>query len=295
MNRTLVFASVGAVATALLVAMLIGGGSGKKSDTPKKEILVATKDIALGSELTASNARWQKWPDDATVPGALYRNLVKDEDWKQQKIRRALTKGEPVTEGALVREVKGSYLAAALEPGMRAVSIDVKAASGVAGFLSPNDRVDVILVYTVRMNGADSTKLQEFIMERASETIIEDARILATDQDAAGNTGTDRKAKVNKTVTLEVTPEGAEKLALGAQLGDIHLSLRQLGDKTLANQKTKPVVTDVSMNKIMQHAIKLNNENSFEKPIGQIRFYGNNDAHTVPIVNAPGKASGEAK
>lgn len=282
MNRTLIFASIGALATALLVAMLLSAlMGGSKTKEPVKEILVANQDISIGSTLNSGNARWQKWPNGASVPGALFRDTAKEEEWKDQKVRRSLTKDEPITEGALVREIKGSYLAAALEPGMRAMTIDVQASSGVAGFISPGDHVDVILTYNVRVTGDGNSqnKLQELVVDRASETILQNLRVLATDQDAAGSTGSERQAKLSKTITVEVTKEGAEKLALATQLGNISLAMRQLGDNNVEESADHPV-TDVTTGKILERAVKMRNS---ADPSAGIRVYTNNGVQIVPV------------
>ncbi len=285
MNRTLVFASVGALATALLVAMLLSAAMGGKSKEPVQEILVANKDIAIGTKLETSNAQWQKWPSGASVPGALYRDKVKEEDWKGQKVRRALTKNEPITEGALVRQINGSYLAAALEPGMRAVTVDVKAASGVAGFIAPGDRVDVILTYNVRINSDTSqNRLQEVLVEKASETILQNLRVLATDQDSSGSANVDRKAKLSKTVTVEVSKQGAEKLALARELGEVSLAMRQLGDNKIDESGDNPV-TDVTTGRILQKVIQMRNQ--AENPSGNVRVYSNGGVQVVPVVQLP--------
>lgn len=293
MNRTLIFASVGALATALLVAMLLSASMSGKSKETVQEILVASEDINIGSKLTTSNAHWQKWPDGASVPGALYRDKVKDADWQDQKIRRSMTKDEPITDASLVHDIKGSYLAAALDPGMRAVSIDVKqAASGVGGFVAPGDRVDVILTYNVRVSSdATQNQIQQLVVEKASETILQNLRVLATDQDTDGADNADRKAKISKTVTVEVTKEGAEKLALAAQLGDISLSMRQLGDNNIDDTMDHPV-TDVTTGKILKRAIEMRNNGA--NPSAGVRVYTNNGVQVVPVIQAPDATNGNA-
>ncbi len=282
MNRTVLFAGIGALGTALLVAMLLSAllGDKKKSAVPETEVLVASRDLIIGSELTASNTRWQKWPG-TPVSGALVKDAVKDEDWQKQKIRRPLTEGEPVTQGALLKDTKGSLLAARLEKGMRAVSIDVKAASGVSGFLSPDDRVDVMLTYTMRVSSnSNDNALQEIVMEKGSETILENVRVLATDQDAEGAVAGEQKAKVSKTITLEVTKEGAEKLALATQMGEIHLALRQMGDTATENTPHTPV-TDVSMGLILNKVVEKRNE--MESSGNSVRVYSGHTMQEVPV------------
>lgn len=285
MNRTLVFAAAGAFGTALLMAMIISASMGGKEKGPSQEILVATKDLPVGATLKDGTVRWQKWPDTAAIPGALIRDKIKEDDWKDQKVRRALTKGEPVTLGALVREIKGSYLAAALDEGMRAIAIDVKAASGVAGFLAPGDRVDVILIYNARLGNGDmlaaAAASENGMMEKASETIVENVRIMATDQDSLGNTaGGERKAKVNKTVTLEVTPKDAEKIAVATEMGNLHLVLRQLGDAS--SRKEQGIgTTDLGTAESLRRSIQQTGGGS---ATGRVRVYSGGEVQEIKIV-----------
>lgn len=282
MNRTILFAGAGALGSALLVAMLLSATMGKKdADVPATEILVAGSDLPIGTTLTSGNTHWQKW-GGPPVAGSLVRSHVKDDQWQKQKIRRALTKDEPVTEGAMLKDNTGSLLAGRLEKEMRAVSIDVKPSSGVSGFLAPDDHVDVLLTYNVRVQANTSANaLQELAMEKATETILENIRVLATDQDAKGEASADGKAKISKTVTLEVTRKGAEKLALATQLGEIHLALRPIGEE---GEKDKPLhedVSDVTMTHILKKVIAT--RNAMESSGRSVRIYSGNTVQEVPI------------
>jgi pilus assembly protein CpaB len=109
---------------------------------------------------------------------------------------------------------------------MRAVTVGVSAISGVAGFVFPGDRVDIVLTQEVT-GGGDGQPL------KVSETIIRNIRVLATDkrtsaQDAEGKA----EAKDTSTVTLEATPKIAEKIAVAQTIGQISLSLRSIADNT---------------------------------------------------------------
>jgi pilus assembly protein CpaB len=296
MNRTLVFAAAGAFATAILMAMIISASMGGKDKTPAQEILIATKDLEIGAKIDTNSAHWEKWPNAGNLPGALIKDQVKEQDWKDQKIRRALSKGEPVTKGALVSEIKGSYMAAALEDGMRAIALDVKAASGVAGFISPGDHVDVLLIYRSRASNDPDALAREALnedgmLERASETIVENVRVMATDQDAAGNTGSaERKAKVNKTVTLEVSPKQAEKLAVATDMGDLHLVLRNLGDKTTLSDDDV-ATTDLNTAKSLRKSMRRLGSGSGGDPSSQLRIYTPAEVQHVDMVPQQDKAT----
>jgi pilus assembly protein CpaB len=109
---------------------------------------------------------------------------------------------------------------------MRAVTVAVSATSGVAGFVFPGDRVDIVLTQEV-VGGGDGVTL------KVSETVMRNVRVLATDQrmDAKGEDG---KAVVQRftMVTLEATPKLAEKIAVAQKIGDLSLSLRSIADNS---------------------------------------------------------------
>jgi pilus assembly protein CpaB len=117
------------------------------------------------------------------------------------------------------------FLAAALTPGMRAVTITVTMASGVAGFVFPGDRIDLLLTQTVA-GGGDGEPL------RATETIIRNLRVLATDQKTDKSVDDAGKTVVTafSNVTLEATPKLSEKIAVAQTLGALSLSLRPIAD-----------------------------------------------------------------
>lgn len=108
---------------------------------------------------------------------------------------------------------------------MRAVTVPVSAQSSVAGFVFPGDRVDLILTQSVE-GGGDGPPL------KASETVLRNLRVLATDQRADKQTDEKGNTIVNtfSTVTLEATPSIAEKIAVAQQVGTLSLSLRSIAD-----------------------------------------------------------------
>jgi len=139
-------------------------------------------------------------------------------------VRNPVTAGQPLTHGALVGPKDRGFLAAALGPGMRAVTVPVSATSGVAGFVFPGDRVDMVLTQDV-VGGGDGPPL------KVSETIVRNLRVLATDQridskDEEGNT----QVKTFATVTFEATPRIAEKIAVAQSMGTLSLALRSIAD-----------------------------------------------------------------
>lgn len=260
MNRNVLIVLVGGVLIALLVGVLVSAtlGGPKQEvasavvEVPKVDIVVAVKALPVGAELSADNMKWQKWPKDAVFPGAVVRkgDGAIDEALNG-RLSRAVAEGEPLTKAALVSETKGNFLAASLEDGMRAVAIDIKAGSAVAGFAGPGDYVDVILTYKASI-GVDrgDEELTELVgrnLDRwATETILQNVRVLAVDQKYERD---DEEVKVGKTVTLEVDRKGAEVLSLAAEMGTLGLALRKLGDE--AQEKDMgPVTTDARITNI---------------------------------------------
>jgi pilus assembly protein CpaB len=191
-------------------------------------VLVARKALAIGTIIDAESLAYQPWPKEL-MQSAYYTEGTPDADQTKllgTVVRYPITAGQPLTRGALVGPNDRGFLAAALGPGMRAVTVPVSATSGVAGFVFPGDRVDVVLTQKVE-GGGDGPPLQ------VSETIVRNMRVLATDQ-RISEKGEDGKTEVKtfSNVTLEVTPRIAEKIAVAQSMGQLSLSLRSIADNS---------------------------------------------------------------
>ncbi len=191
------------------------------------QVLVATRALPVGTILDATALKFQPWPKEL-VDNAYY--LQGATDLKQLQgtvVRNPITAGQPVTQGALVKPGDRGFLAAALGPGMRAVTFPVSAQSSVAGFVFPGDRIDLVLTQAVP-GGGDGPPL------KVSETIMRNIRVLATDQRTDNLVGEDGKTKVSTfgTVTVEATPKIAEDLAVAQTLGSLSVSLRSIADNS---------------------------------------------------------------
>jgi pilus assembly protein CpaB len=228
----------------LIVALIVAGGTAFMAKTmfssaaapqvqaaaiPQKlegpEILVATRALPVGTIIEADSFRYQPWPKDLVENAYYLKGEADPTSLTGTVVRSPVTAGQPVTKGALVKPGDRGFLAAALGPGMRAVTVPVSAQSGVAGFVFPGDRIDLVLTQTVE--GGEGPAL------RASETIVRNLRVLATDQrtsteDAEGK----QEVKTFSTVTLETTPRIAEKIAVAQSVGALSLSLRSIADNT---------------------------------------------------------------
>ena len=243
----LVAALVIAALAAFMARTMFSGGEptpiavAKPPEPTGPQVLVATRALPVGTIITADAFRYQPWPKELVeeayflkpdgsgpAPKGETGQPVGDEITEEligTVVRNPITAGQPLTKGSLVAPGDRGFLAAALGPGMRAVTVPVSALTGVAGFVFPGDRVDLVLTQNVAGQGTGDTL-------KVSETIIRNLRVLATDQrsqpakDEAGNT----IVSEYKLVTLEVTPRIAEKISVAQTIGTLSLSLRSLAD-----------------------------------------------------------------
>ncbi len=229
----LIGALVIAVVTAVMAKnMFTGAGAEQANAAPVvpmgPKILVARKALPVGTIVDAESLAFQAWPKEL-VQNAYYAEGAPDADISKligTVVRNPVTAGQPLTKGALVGPNDRGFLAAALGPGMRAVTVPVSATTGVAGFIFPGDRVDMVLTQEVT-GGGDGPAL------KVSETIIRNLRVLATDQriDSKNEEGK-TEVKTFATVTLEATPRIAEKIAAAQTMGTLSLALRSIADNT---------------------------------------------------------------
>lgn len=228
----LVGALVVAVITAVLAKNMFAGAGAQQAAAQTvpvgPKILVAKKALPVGTIIDADSFTFQPWPKEL-MQSAYYVESQPDGDPRKllgTVVRYQITAGQPVTRGSLVGPQDRGFLAAALGPGMRAITVPVNTSSSVAGFVFPGDHVDMVLTQTVS-GGGEGPAL------KVSETIIRNLRVLATDQritekDDDGKT----QVKTFSNVTLEVTPRIAEKIAVAQSIGALSLSLRSIADNT---------------------------------------------------------------
>lgn len=223
-----------AAITAFMARSLMQGAStplttagGQPSVAAGPKVLVARRALPVGTIIDAGALAFQAWPQDL-VTNAYYTEGSPDATkLAGTVVRYAIPAGQPITQGALVKPGDRGFLAAALGPGMRAVTVPVSAQGAVGGFVFPGDRVDLILTQTVE-GGGDGAPL------KASETMLRNLRVLATDQrtdkqvDEKGNT----VVTAFSNVTLEATPRIAEKIAVAQTVGQLSLSLRSIADSS---------------------------------------------------------------
>jgi pilus assembly protein CpaB len=222
-------AMVVAIGTAMAARSLLAGGSAPQAEAAQQvvqgpKVLVAQRALPVGTIITADSISFQAWPKEMVQDAYFIDGEADMNKLLGTVVRYPVTAGQPVTQGALVSPGDRGFLAAALGAGMRAVTIPVSQKTGVGGFVFPGDHVDLVLTQSVRAPGSPETL-------KAAETILRNVRVLATDQSTETETVEGKTVvRAFRTVTLEVTPKIAEKIAVAQTIGTISLSLRSLAD-----------------------------------------------------------------
>lgn len=186
--------------------------SGQPAAPVAAQVLVAARPLPAGTILKPADVRWQSWPAGA-ADGYLTNVASSPAQIAGAVARTDLAAGEPLTAQRVVQPGERGFLAAVLKPGRRAVTVNVSASTGVAGFIFPGDKVDLVL----SREAGD----KRFV----SETVLTDVRVVGIDQRTSNPNS---EVLVPQTATLEVTPKQAEVVTMVTELGKLSLSLRSL-------------------------------------------------------------------
>lgn len=221
---------------------------------PMARVLVAAKDLQPGKRLEESDLDWKEWPLDQVNPAFITDGSTPIPAAEQSKpegavaavtraatdlatggakadyvgsvVREPILAGEPLVMRKIVRAGDSGYMAAYLEPGMRAMAIRVTVETAAGGFILPGDRVDVVLTRETTLGniGASEGDRSKF----TSATVMQNIKVLAIDQSTRA--GDDEQTVIGATATLEVGPRDAEALALAKSEGELSLILRSYAD-----------------------------------------------------------------
>ena len=209
-----------------------GQAEAKPAAAPKVEeqktrrIFIAARGLPVGTLLTEEDLTARDLPDKDIGRGYFVMDGPKAIDaLRGHAVREALAAGAPLRRSAVVGPGQRGFLAAALGPGTRAVTIQLEAGTRHAGLIDPGDRVDVILTAKLR--------LEDSAQSVFTRTILEDVRVVAVDRQVgmyAETLESGKRVKRTKilTATLEVSPVQADRLALGAHEGKLSLAVRSL-------------------------------------------------------------------
>ena len=186
-----------------------------------QDVVVASGEIPAGSTIDAKMLRVAKYPK-ASVPRGSFpstNGLV------GRIVAHGVVAGEPLLATRLAEG--GAILTAMLKPGSRAMAVKVNEIIGVAGFITPNDRVDVIA--NLERPGPEGPD------KEVTKLVLQDKRVLSVSQTV--EKAKDGKPKVASSVTLELTPEESEKLSFATTRGNVVLALRSANDRETAETK----------------------------------------------------------
>lgn len=200
------------VLAGIAAVLLAARWMGQQAAVSQTRVLVATRDLELGQAITPVMLQDVAWPS-GTLPNGSFSDPKKLEG---RVVRSSIFKGEPILLPKLAPEGTKAGLDSVIKDGRRAITVKVNEVVGVAGFLAPGSFVDLLV------------NIKEDRENSISKVVLERIMVLAVAQEA--NRADETKPKVVNAVTLEVTPEQAEKIDLARNIGTLSLMLRNQVD-----------------------------------------------------------------
>jgi pilus assembly protein CpaB len=190
----------------------------------RARILVAARPLPVGTLLKEEDFMTREVPPGQAPQDAITQGEEGRAELRGALLRRFLDPGTPVARTDVLRPRDRGFLAAVLRPGLRAISVGVDVVTGTAGLIWPGDQVDLILTQELAANDAPLGR------RVIGETILADVRVIAVDQQFTQGAGASEAAvgRIARTVTLEVTAEQAERVAVAIRLGRIALTVRAM-------------------------------------------------------------------
>ena len=204
------------VVIGLGATILAAGWISQQASVPSTKVVVAAADIQLGSRLSSQMLKTVDWPAGSIPAGA----TTKAETLEDRVVKTSVLRGEPILEAKLAPVGTKGGLSAVIPEGKRAMTVRVNDVIGVAGFALPGNYVDIVI--NTQLDGAGGAGRQ------ISKIVLENILVLAVAQEANRD---ETKPRVVNAVTLELTPEQAEKLDLARSVGSLSLVLRNQIDK----------------------------------------------------------------
>jgi pilus assembly protein CpaB len=215
-----------------LANVFLSARAGQLNSSPAgtTKVAVAAVPLSYGTQVTPDKVKFVDYPSTTLPPGTFATIPTLLPEGKQRIALRPIEVNQPLLAADLTGAGQNASIAALLPDGMRAASVRINDVSGVAGFVKPNDTVDVLI--TRQANNANRDA-------QITDVLLQNVRVVAMDQDAQSKDG---QPVVSRTATLEVSPVDAQKLALGQQLGQLSLVLRKPGA-----EQNVPYVETVSL------------------------------------------------
>ena len=210
----LVIALVLGVIAAVLTRNWLVSHSRAKLAQEAGTIVVAAVPLGFGSQLTPENVKENSWSAN-TLPEGAFATKQELLSGGRRMALVSIAPNEPVLRARVTAPGQRAALSSMLDPGKRAVTVRVDDVRGVAGFIQPGDRVDVVLI---------RTEAESKLKEGYSDVILQYAKVLAIDQITGERP---EQPTIAKAVTLEVSSEEAQKILLATNVGRLTLMLRQ--------------------------------------------------------------------
>ncbi|MEM8952469.1 MAG: Flp pilus assembly protein CpaB [Pseudomonadota bacterium] len=181
---------------------------------PMRDVVVAVEEISFGDILGPDMLAVRSWPADAVPDGSFssLSEVIDERDGQERRARFALARGDILFASKISDFGEPVSITQQIDPAMRAVTIRVNDATGVAGLIAPSDRIDLTLTRSVDQ-------------QLMTSTILQDVEVLGIDQSGEGG---QRRPGSARTVTVQVDPADAQRLALAQQAGTLSLSLRHI-------------------------------------------------------------------
>lgn len=241
-------------------------------------VLVADKDLNPGDFIDIASVRWQE--TDKPVSRSFY--FINGQDKEAQlfgaTVREPVVAGTALNNNLVVRPNQPGFISAVLGKGMRAISIPTNAVASNSGLVNAGDRVDIILsLRKADLEKNNNPNVPAAPPSLAAQTIVNDLRVLALNNDTDSNADVRPRQDVDlpestnsnnnnrprqalfQTVTVEVTPEQAEVLAVAKEVGLLHLALRSGADSESEPKQAGKVTTLTDSTDIYRsgHQVKL--------------------------------------
>jgi pilus assembly protein CpaB len=194
-------------------------------------IVVAAAEVPFGTELTDANVQEIPWAAKVFPAGSFSSKQALFKDGHRVSLA-TIQQNEPILSSKITGPNQRASLSTLLDKDKRAITIRVDDVRGVAGFILPNDRVDVVLI----RSEADASG------RRQSDLLLQDVKVIAVDQIASQQKD---NPVVAKAVTVEVTPYQAQKISLATNVGTLSLILRKAGDSNVV-ANSRVTETDLS-------------------------------------------------
>lgn len=207
---------------------------------PKVSVLSAASTLRAGTLLKPDDVETREVVESEAPVGARRDTPQARSELFGAMVRQTLLQHQVILPADVMRPGDHGFLAAVLTPGRRATSVGVDAVSGTAGLIFPGDHVDLIL--TQEINDTTANPNRGAGLKIAAETVLRDVRVIAIDQQLVQGSAGEAGGSGSRTVTLEVTPEEVEKVAVATHLGHLSLSVRPV-DAAPSEQNDKHPVT----------------------------------------------------